>query len=378
MKDYQKEISQNEINLSTKNFVFFVLSLIYYFFVIQIIISYLIAPAIFKLNTNKMSDPYQSSSNVIYEVSMNQKGMGIIKSSHYDSLKDQYFDVFSGTNYTYIVETLIIDNGVFKVSERNNDSFYLIVNIKINCDVCFLENNTFNIDNFNYFINNQNNVDISFYYSKLFYYNDNFENNKVFVPVSIRSSYFSSIINFINYILLFIPFMIFYYSYLKIDYNKFIIQENKAGYISISVLYVLLVSTGLGLFRTVLLKIFNYPLISSNNQMAIESILQSSSASLMILSAVVLGPFVEEFIFRKTIFTLSKNKKVAIIISSFLFGLVHVTSEPTFGLMVINIIPYIGAGVFFGYLYLKNNENTLTLYLIHAFYNLISILLVYI
>jgi len=74
---------------------------------------------------------------------------------------------------------------------------------------------------------------------------------------------------------------------------------------------------------------------------------------MMIISVVLLGPIVEELIFRKSLFSLFENKKLAIIISSLIFGLIHLIAEPSLASVIINLPAYLIPGLVFGYFYAK-------------------------
>jgi membrane protease YdiL (CAAX protease family) len=113
--------------------------------------------------------------------------------------------------------------------------------------------------------------------------------------------------------------------------------------------------------------------ISVNQSIILES-LRGGGAFLMILSAVILGPIVEELIFRKAFFGIISNQKIAMVVSSLLFGLIHVLAEPTFLDLVINIIPYVIIGFVFGSIYIKHQKNIFIVTIIHMITNLISII----
>lgn len=97
----------------------------------------------------------------------------------------------------------------------------------------------------------------------------------------------------------------------------------------------------------------------------------------MISAAVILGPLVEEIVFRHVGFKFIKNPKIALIVTSLIFGLIHVSSEPNILYAITQGITYIGLGLILGTLYLKNNQNLMTIFLIHAIYNGISVLLMF-
>ena len=116
----------------------------------------------------------------------------------------------------------------------------------------------------------------------------------------------------------------------------------------------------------------------SQNQNAIVELFNSGFLPklLMVATTVIIGPMVEELIFRKAIFKLVPLKWLALVISSILFGLLHTISFSYTAIeLLIVTLPYIGAGVAFGYVYYKT-ENIYASYLLHAGLNLLSVLLI--
>ena len=68
-----------------------------------------------------------------------------------------------------------------------------------------------------------------------------------------------------------------------------------------------------------------FPTVSTSlNQMVFTNLL-SGSPVLMGITTAVIGPVIEEMIFRYSIFKIFKNKKTALIVSSICFGLVHIS-----------------------------------------------------
>lgn len=108
----------------------------------------------------------------------------------------------------------------------------------------------------------------------------------------------------------------------------------------------------------------------SINQTTIEDIIKSGYILPMIISTTIAAPFVEELIFRKSIFGLFRNPYIGLAVSSICFGLIHVIGGKDY----INCIPYIIMGVGFGIVYIKNQLNIIPCILLHALVNGISIL----
>ena len=123
---------------------------------------------------------------------------------------------------------------------------------------------------------------------------------------------------------------------------------------------------------------------TSDNQEALNMLVNGSlfdKISLFVF-AVLLAPFVEEIVFRKAVLNIfhfkynadgskkAKIKKVifasiAILISSLVFGLIHVTSGD-----FVQIIYYAFLGIILGLLYLVSNKNIYVPIIVHLLINL--------
>ena len=120
--------------------------------------------------------------------------------------------------------------------------------------------------------------------------------------------------------------------------------------------------------------------ITSRNQDGLNLLLQSNTtnALLIIPSICILGPIVEELIFRKSIFNIFKAKYVSIVISAVLFGFMHTidSNYTNLSLLIANTIPYLFLGLYLAYIYSKENKNIIYPILIHMILNTISILFI--
>lgn len=113
-----------------------------------------------------------------------------------------------------------------------------------------------------------------------------------------------------------------------------------------------------------------------NNQESLALMRKGSSGFMIMLfylSTVIIGPINEEFIFRRILIgEYQKYIKLipSIVISSILFGLIHIH-----GLQEIFIIPrYIVIGLVFGIIYAKSN-NIITSIILHILNNFLGVLL---
>jgi len=94
---------------------------------------------------------------------------------------------------------------------------------------------------------------------------------------------------------------------------------------------------------------------------------------LMMITAVVFAPIVEEIVFRLVLINLFNWKPIyGLIFSSLIFGLVHVIIGGW-----IHIITYSLAGLVFGYFYLRNNKNIWHVTILHVLHNGLTIGLVF-
>lgn len=95
---------------------------------------------------------------------------------------------------------------------------------------------------------------------------------------------------------------------------------------------------------------------SSLNQSAIETLMFSKYGFIMIILTVFIGPITEELVFRKAMHNFFRNLKfpawLILIISSVIFGFIHVLDEGDF----VQVFPYIFMGAALGgiELYSKN------------------------
>ena len=120
---------------------------------------------------------------------------------------------------------------------------------------------------------------------------------------------------------------------------------------------------------------------TSNNQSMIVAILKYGGAVPMIIAVVIMAPVIEEFIFRKSVFTLLDFAPiwVSYLISTLFFAIPHMLTTPidgNFGLWLLKLTPYLFAGLSFSFIYHKTN-NIYTCITIHMLNNLISVIMVY-
>ncbi|WP_426003884.1 lysostaphin resistance A-like protein [Paenarthrobacter sp. NyZ202] len=117
---------------------------------------------------------------------------------------------------------------------------------------------------------------------------------------------------------------------------------------------------------------------SSQNQLGIQGMLQQVPAWLMVPLLVVLGPFVEEYLFRHLLIgKLSQyvNLWICCGISVVVFASIHVVGRE--GLVLQALAPYLGMAVVLVAVYVWTGKNLMFSYLVHAAKNLLAVLLIY-
>lgn len=94
----------------------------------------------------------------------------------------------------------------------------------------------------------------------------------------------------------------------------------------------------------------------------------------MVISTMILAPFVEELTFRGTFKEAFKNKTLFILFTALLFSGVHVLNGITSPVELLYFIPYGALSIAFGKIYMET-DNIYTTMVIHSFHNSLSIIL---
>jgi len=117
---------------------------------------------------------------------------------------------------------------------------------------------------------------------------------------------------------------------------------------------------------------------SSENQLGIQGLLQHVPAWLMVPLLVVLGPFVEEYLFRHLLIgKLSQyvNIWICCVISVAVFASIHVVGRE--GLVLSALAPYLGMAAVLVAVYVWTGKNLMFSYFVHAAKNLMAVVLIY-
>lgn len=115
--------------------------------------------------------------------------------------------------------------------------------------------------------------------------------------------------------------------------------------------------------------------IAANEEMNRQALLENP-VWYTLISTVLIAPFIEELIFRKSVDKIFKNDIIYYAVSGLLFGFAHVVADLSSALNLLYIIPYGALGVSFAIMDKKTNT-TFTSIMIHAFHNFITLMLLF-
>lgn len=190
------------------------------------------------------------------------------------------------------------------------------------------------------------------------------------LPSTTTPEMFSIFMNLIIYITLFISLTLLLKEELVEDFISLKQIEKKDIFANSLVGYFLLV-VGSSVGSSITLALGGTG--NSENQQIIERVLKSEYGYLMIICVALIGPIVEELIFRKSLFALGDkfklNRIITIIFSSALFGLIHITSGGDF----VEVFPYIFMGLAMGISY-QMSKTLLVPVIGHVFQNTLSVI----
>lgn len=158
-------------------------------------------------------------------------------------------------------------------------------------------------------------------------------------------------INFLVYCGLFALILLLFRDIFIDSIKRITVQEIKRSICSLVIIFISIVVMGLTMSLVG---------IASENQQSINNAISNSNDKvLVIVTIVILGPIVEEIVYRYCIYTLfDKYKKPLCIISSILFALGHVFKHLLKGdfSQFVTMIPYIFFGVILCLRYYKSNN----------------------
>lgn len=117
---------------------------------------------------------------------------------------------------------------------------------------------------------------------------------------------------------------------------------------------------------------------TSANQAGLQALMQQVPAWLMVPLLVVVGPFVEEYIFRHLLIgKLSRRLNIWICcaLSVVLFASLHIVGQEAVTLTAL--LPYLAMGATLVFVYMWTGKNLMFSYFVHAAKNLLAVILVY-
>ncbi len=194
-------------------------------------------------------------------------------------------------------------------------------------------------------------------------------------PITRVTSFTESFVNFLTYLALLPAIFLLLKVEFKQDYMEFKLIKNEWFLIIIVGYLYLMLGNVISMYSSEFLgELLGIAPSEAVNQLTIVRSLLGPGAIFMFLSAVFMGPIIEELIFRKSIFGIFKNDQVALVFSSVLFGSIHLIGEASILSALVNGISYFVMGFIFGLIYMKNNKNVMAPIAVHILSNLISIL----
>jgi membrane protease YdiL (CAAX protease family) len=132
------------------------------------------------------------------------------------------------------------------------------------------------------------------------------------------------------------------------------------------------------LILTAVLVSITGPVQNSANQANLQALLQQVPPWLIVPLLVVVGPFVEEYIFRHLLIgKLSRrvNIWVCCAVSTVLFAALHIVGQETLTLPVL--MPYLAMGATLVFVYVWTGKNLMFSYFVHAAKNLLAVVFIY-
>lgn len=180
--------------------------------------------------------------------------------------------------------------------------------------------------------------------------------------------------NLLIYVICAIFLLVLMYKVFIIDLKKYKSNLKKNVILSISL--------GIVFYLVVILVDFLTTKIGvSENQSVIENAFSYKCyIPQMIIFVVILGPLIEELIFRKAIFNLCSGYKkyVPIIISAIAFALPHMLSTTFSYKWFIMLIPYLSSGLMLGGIYTYSKENIYYTLIAHVINNLGAVIMIFV
>lgn len=175
----------------------------------------------------------------------------------------------------------------------------------------------------------------------------------------------NNFINIIYYILLIIFYLLLFKKDLINDYKEFKKQKKKNIKVVLkNILFLFFIL----ILSSIFIKLIFNNITDSNSEFLVSALTTNNFYFLFI--TIVMSPFIEEIVFRKTFKDVISNPWIFIIISSLVFGFYHEGYYLSSANDIIFIVKYFLVGICFSYFYHKT-DNFFTPYLTHLIYNAI-------
>lgn len=173
--------------------------------------------------------------------------------------------------------------------------------------------------------------------------------------------------SFTDIILLFILFLIYRKELIK-DFDKF--RANPIDNLDSGIKYWFVGLIGMIISNVIINLVFSAG--GPGNEKTVQSMI-SNLPWLMLIDAGIIGPFIEEIVFRKTFKDAIKNKWLFVLLSGFIFGALHVTSNIVHWYDALYVLPYSFLGISFALSY-HETDTIFTSMFMHMIHNTVLII----
>ncbi len=205
-----------------------------------------------------------------------------------------------------------------------------------------------------------------FYFSKFLQYIPiilfNLDVKRLTDETQILLSLFSSSCLLITLLIIYRKDLIIYFK--KLKKHLFKTLDNSLKYYLLGVL-------GMMLTNIIITVLFREN--GADNERLVQSMI-TSSPYLMLLSAGIIGPIIEELVFRKTFMDAFTSKWLFILTSGLIFGAMHVITTATTLSGYLYLLPYASLGLSFAYMDYKENS-VLPSIIMHIIHNSLLVIL---
>ena len=182
-----------------------------------------------------------------------------------------------------------------------------------------------------------------------------FNIKKSTVAISLLLSVFSNTLEFLFFLWLF-------RKDLKIDFYKF--KKNIKSNLDIGLKYWVIGVFLMMFSNTIITSIYHN--INSQNEVMVQHMI-NSLPWVMFINTAILGPFIEEMVFRRSFRLIIKNKWAFVLISGFVFGLMHIIFSFSDVREFLFVFPYAFVGCSYALSYSETDTifTPITMHMLH-------------